>query len=146
VTVDRARRTGAVVLANATTGMPTGPTALALLEELEAQEPTVVHAWQPNAQVPGPFADLLGVWHWGNTPHTFEVEGDRLVVRLRGEVAHRFAERDGRIVGTDGYLAGEELRAVRREDGSTSHLEAATFVFTRAPYDPDAPIPGGAPA
>jgi hypothetical protein len=26
-----------------------------------------------------------------------------------------------------------------------SHLECATFVYTRTPYDPQAPIPGGVP-
>jgi D-alanyl-D-alanine carboxypeptidase len=49
------------------------------------------------------------------------------------------------VVGTGGYQSGEELHVVRRDDGSVSHLEAATFVLTRTPYDPEAPIPGGAP-
>jgi hypothetical protein len=35
---------------------------------------------------------------------------------------------------------------VRRDDGSVSHLVCATFVYTRVPYDPDVPIPGGHPA
>jgi hypothetical protein len=34
---------------------------------------------------------------------------------------------------------------VRRRDGSVSHLDVGTFIFTRQPYDPDAPIPGGVP-
>ncbi|MDX6297870.1 MAG: hypothetical protein QOI51_1727, partial [Nocardioidaceae bacterium] len=53
------------------------------------------------------------------------------------------AEGADRYVGTSGYHDGETLQVVRRTDGSTSHLECATFVFTRVPYDPDAPIPGG---
>ena len=32
---------------------------------------------------------------------------------------------------------------VRNGDGSISHLDIATFIHTRAPYDPAAPIPGG---
>ena len=52
---------------------------------------------------------------------------------------------DGRIVGLSGYHAGEELTVVRRPDGSVSHLDVATFVYTRTPYDPEAPIPGGHP-
>ena len=143
--VDRSRRTGAVLLANATTGLPTSTTGVALLEDLEDQEPSVVHAWKPNVQVPGRFAELLGVWHWGNTPHVFELDGDQLVVRLRGVATYRFAEQHGRIVGVEGYQAGEELHVVRREDGSVSHLDLATFVFTREPYDATAPVPGGAP-
>jgi hypothetical protein len=31
----------------------------------------------------------------------------------------------------------------RRPDGSVSHLDIASFRFTRTPYDPDADIPGG---
>jgi D-alanyl-D-alanine carboxypeptidase len=34
---------------------------------------------------------------------------------------------------------------VRRADGMISHLVCSTFVLTRTPYDPSAPIPGGAP-
>jgi hypothetical protein len=50
------------------------------------------------------------------------------------------------VLGVAGYHAGEELRLVRRADGSPSHLEVATFVLTRAPYDPHAPAPGGHPS
>ena len=45
--------------------------------------------------------------------------------------------------GLDGYHTGEPLRVVRRADGSVSHLDLATFRFTRTPYDPDADVPGG---
>jgi hypothetical protein len=34
---------------------------------------------------------------------------------------------------------------VRRPDGSVSHLDVATFIYTRTPYDPDVPAPGGHP-
>jgi D-alanyl-D-alanine carboxypeptidase len=85
------------------------------------------------------------VWHWGNTPFVFAMEGTELVARRNGLEAYRFAVRDGRVVGRSGYHAGEELHVVRRSDGSVGHLEVATFVYTRTPYDPEAPIPGGAP-
>ncbi|WP_422385610.1 DUF7586 domain-containing protein [Nocardioides houyundeii] len=52
---------------------------------------------------------------------------------------------DGRIVGLQGYHRGETLHVVRRPDGEVDHLEVATFVLTRTPYDPAAPIPGGPP-
>jgi D-alanyl-D-alanine carboxypeptidase len=35
---------------------------------------------------------------------------------------------------------------MRNGDGSISHLEVATFVYTKTPYDPAVPIPGGHPA
>jgi hypothetical protein len=40
-------------------------------------------------------------------------------------------------VGLDGYFAGETLRL------DPVALNLATFVFTRTPYDPAAPVPGG---
>ena len=52
---------------------------------------------------------------------------------------------DGRWTGVRGYHHGEQLRVVRRGDGSVSHLTCATFVYTRTPYDADVPIPGGHP-
>ena len=70
--------------------------------------------------------------------------GTELVGYRNGVEAYRFSVRDdGRVVGTSGYHAGEELHVVRREDGSISHLDIATFIYTRVPYDPEAPIPGG---
>ena len=44
---------------------------------------------------------------------------------------------DGTWVGLDGYYAGETLRI------APDHLDLATFVLTRTPYDPEAPVPGG---
>jgi hypothetical protein len=50
---------------------------------------------------------------------------------------------DGTWIGLSGYFAGETLRAARDADGRLSHLDLGSFVFTRQPYDPQAPIPGG---
>ncbi|BFO22967.1 hypothetical protein SHKM778_93550 [Streptomyces sp. KM77-8] len=46
-------------------------------------------------------------------------------------------------MGLEGYYAGEPLTPVRRPDGSLSHLDLGSFVFTRQPYDEAAPVPGG---
>jgi hypothetical protein len=73
------------------------------------------------------------------------MEGEELVATRRGAEVYRFGVHGGRVVGRSGYHAGEELRMVRRGDGSVGHLEIATFVYTREPYDPAAPIPGGPP-
>jgi hypothetical protein len=35
------------------------------------------------------------------------------------------------------------LRVVRRPDGSVSHLDLASFVFTREPYERGDAVPGG---
>jgi hypothetical protein len=55
--------------------------------------------------------------------------------------ASRFrAETDGTWTGLDGYYAGESLRVVRGEDGAVDHLDLGSFVFTREPYEPGAPL------
>lgn len=143
--VDPERGTGAVVLANATTGHSPAELAITLLDELESSEPTVSAPWTPTGVVPEELAEALGVWHWGNTPFAFAMEGERLVARRDGRVMYAFAVVDGRARGVSGYHAGEELHVVRRADGSVSHLDIATFIYTRTPYDPDVPVPGGHP-
>ena len=40
---------------------------------------------------------------------------------------------------------GETMDVVRRPDAAISHLECATLVYTRTPYDPDVDVPGGHP-
>ena len=140
--VDRSRRTGAVLMANATTGLAPGGLARDLLEELERREPTLPPAWQPTTSVPAELAGVPGVWHWGNTPCVVALEGDDLVMTRGGAVLERFAVRGDGLIGTSGYHACETLHVVRRDDGSVGHLECATFIYTRTPYAPGAPIPG----
>lgn len=143
--VDRIRRTGFVAFANAMTGLPATGIATTLAEELEVSEPTVPEPWRPSAEVPDLVREIVGVWHWGPTPMVFGWEGDQLVVRRNGVVGYRYRLDGDRLVGTAGYQTGETLQVVRNEDGSINHLDLATFIFTRTPYDPDAPIPGGVP-
>lgn len=143
--VDRTRRTGVVALANGTAGVPVAAFGAALLEELEQWEPALPMPWVPNEVVPGELVDILGVWHWGATPFVLACEAGELVARRRGVEAWRFTARDGRILGSRGYHAGEQLHVVRRSDGQVSHLDVGTFILTREPYEAGAPIPGGHP-
>jgi CubicO group peptidase (beta-lactamase class C family) len=145
--VDRQRRTGVVVLANATTGLDTDSVGPRLLELLEECEPSVPPAWAPVDTVPEAVAELLGVWHWGNTPHLFTWDGALLRVSLlhTGEHAESFRLGERGFVGAAGYHHGEPLHVVRRPDGAVAHLVCSTFVYTRVPYDAAAPIPGGPP-
>jgi CubicO group peptidase (beta-lactamase class C family) len=143
VFVDPERRDGVVVLCNATTGLP--------YESL----PSVffgrrgpgrrVPAWVPSTSVPELVAPLLGVWFWGNTAVELRWQNERLELRELNSPAvdDAFELRDGRLVGVSGYHRGETLHPVRRDDGSIGHLDCATFIYTRVPYDPAAPIPGG---
>lgn len=143
--VDRPRRTGAAILANGTVGVLPSTLIADLLDELERCEPTLPPPWTPSDPVRPEAGDVLGLWHWGNTPMTFTWEGSSLVQRRGGVVQGRFAVVEGRVLGVSGYHAGEHLEVVRRPDGSVSHLDLATYVLTRVPYDPAAPIPGGPP-
>jgi CubicO group peptidase (beta-lactamase class C family) len=138
VFVDRAEQAGGVMLANTTSGLDL--LVPALLADLRAAEPRVVEAWAPSpAPVP---LDLLGVWFWGPAPIVLRAQAGGLLhlgpMPGRAGRASRFAPReDGTWVGLDGYYAGETLRI------APDHLDLATFVLTRTPYDPDAPVPGG---
>jgi CubicO group peptidase (beta-lactamase class C family) len=143
VLIDRKRRAGGVVLANATTGYSPAAIAMELLDELELDEPTIAEPWLPSAGVPEELLGVPGVWHWGNTPFVFAMEGSDLVARRDGVESYRFrVTDDGRVVGRSGYHAGEEMDVVRHPDGTVHYLDVATFIYTRTPYDPDAPIPG----
>jgi CubicO group peptidase (beta-lactamase class C family) len=143
--VDRPRRTGAVVLANSTSGLRTERVASALLDVLEELEPTVPDAWAPVEGVPRAVQELLGVWHWGNTGRLFTWDGELLSVvhLLGGDREELFRLTGDGFVGVGGHHDGEPLDVVRRPEGTVSHLNLSTFVLTRTPYDPAAPIPGG---
>jgi len=148
--VDRARRTGAAVLSNSTTGLQSDAIAPELLGIVAGtREPAELSTppWRPIDDVPAEVLEILGVWHWGNTGFLFTWNGHEVVTSaLRtGEERETFAWHDGAFVGTSGYHHGERLCAVRNRDGTINHLVAATFVYTRTPYDPRAPIPGGVP-
>jgi hypothetical protein len=143
--VDPVRRTGAVAVANATVGLRGEAFTLELLDILDRTEGTMPRPWRPSADVPTAVEEILGVWHWGNTAYAFSWDGRQvLATRFSGNVrSHRFApQQDGTFLATAGYHHGERLHVVRRDDGSVSHLECSTFIYTRQPYDPDAPIPG----
>ena len=143
--VDRVRRSGAMCLANGTSGLRCQGLPIDLLGTLEELEPTIERAWAPTQHLPVTVAEILGLWHWGNTAFIFGYDGDRVLVRQLGTglPSYTFRARDdGTFVGTSGYHNGETLRVVRNEDGTTNHLACATFIYTRVPYDAAAPIPG----
>ncbi|MEU6840901.1 serine hydrolase domain-containing protein [Streptomyces sp. NPDC046716] len=137
----------AVVLANCTSGVASGTVAAELLGIVADAEPRIPEPWRPLPEVDPAVLELAGPWYWGTQIVALRLAADGAVVL--GPVAgggrrSRFrANGDGTWTGLDGYYAGEPLRAVRRPDGSVSHLDLGSFVFTRQPYDVDAPVPGG---
>ncbi|MGA3354197.1 MAG: serine hydrolase domain-containing protein [Acidimicrobiales bacterium] len=90
--------------------------------------------------------DLVGVWYWGPREYHMSLCPDGHL-ELRGIPYGRDGRfrpnGDGTYTGEWGYFAGERLEARRHADGSLSHLDIASFVFTRTPYDQSADIPGG---
>lgn len=146
VLIDPDSLVGAVVLTNGGYGLDdlTGRLVHTVLDA----EPPQAPEWVPPASVADDLRGLVGLWYWGQAPSLLRVDGDGLAfapVAGPGR-SMRFRRVDGdHFVGTSGYLEGESLRVVRRDDGSASHIEVATFVYTRTPYDPGAPIPGGHP-
>ncbi|MCD4535382.1 beta-lactamase family protein [Nocardioides sp. cx-169] len=139
--VDPATGDGVVALSSSTTGLD----ARRLPHLLLGEDPLPDAArWVPSRAVPDVVGELLGLWFWGNSAQELRWHNDTLHLRslAAGELTDVFEVRDDRIVGVAGYHRGETVEVVRRPDGSVCHLVCATFVYTRTPYDPQAPIPG----
>jgi len=143
--VDSTSGVGSVVLTNAMTGLAPETVAARLVDlvepELAAAEPEA-----PAIEVSHlPAAELGGEWYWGNT--SVQIQPAEAGFTLSAGAEERTFRHlgDDAYLGLDGYYAGERLQVVRRSDGAISHLEVVTFVLTRIPYDPAAPIPGGPP-
>nr|WP_048876526.1 serine hydrolase domain-containing protein [Saccharomonospora saliphila] len=143
--IDPATSTGAIALANATGGVGILSLVADLIALADDHEPALPE-WRP-APIDTGLLELTGLWHWGPSPHHLRVLPDGLLdlrpVSGTGR-ASRFRPLGGdRWLGLDGYYSGETLTVVRDAEGRPHHLDLATFVFTRVPYDPTAPIPGG---
>ncbi|MEU6974806.1 serine hydrolase domain-containing protein [Streptomyces sp. NPDC046371] len=139
----------AVALANATSGPLTGLVAADLVRIVAEAEPRLPEPWRPlpEAEVDQELLALTGPWYWGTYAYGLRVGAGRAVTLepLRG-VGRRATFRalpEGGWIGLDGYYAGETLRVARRPDGSVSHLDLGSFVFTREPYEPGDAVPGG---
>lgn len=146
--LDPEQRTAAAVLANATSGPGVRALARELLATLRRREPTFPAPWRPAADADRRLLPLTGSWFWGTSGYVLRL-GAAGAVSLtpavaggRGSDFRRVA--DERWIGLDGYFAGETLAVHRAPDGRVTHLDLGTFVFTREPYDPGAPVPGGA--
>lgn len=134
---------GVVLLTNTTASAALKSLPGELLLTMRDLEPAPVQPWV--AAGSADLLDITGTWHWGPAVETARIVDGHLVLGTPG------AGRGSRFrvvgpdewVGLDGYYTGEPLQVVRRDDGTVSHLDLATFRFTRTPYDPDADVPGG---
>ncbi|MFI9580814.1 serine hydrolase domain-containing protein [Streptomyces sp. NPDC052236] len=137
----------AVALCNATSGPLNGTVAADLVRIVADAEPRIPEPWRPLPEVDQSLLELTGPWYWGTQACGLRLVADRGVqlepLRGGGRGSRFVARADGSWTGLDGYYAGETLRVVRGEDGSVSHLDLGSFVFTREPYGPGAAVPGG---
>ncbi|MEU3889197.1 serine hydrolase domain-containing protein [Streptomyces sp. NPDC029041] len=137
----------AIALANATSGPLLFPVAADLVRIVAEAEPRIPAPWKPLRDVDQSLLELTGQWYWGTHAFALRLTSEGLVSLgplTGGGRRSRFrANGDGTWTGLEGYYAGELLQAVRRPDGSVSHLDLGSFVFTRQPYDEGAPVPGG---
>jgi len=134
----------AIVACNSTAGFgrSVGTDLLAILTE---NEPYCLPEWTP-ARVSNDLLDMLGSWYWGPVPFTLRLAGDVLELRREdgdGRLLQFRTDPDGGWRGIDGYQAGEPLVPVPGPDGSVTALDVGSFIYTRTPYDPAAPVPGG---
>jgi CubicO group peptidase (beta-lactamase class C family) len=145
VWADPADRSGVLCMANATSGLRAS-VATDLLDIMDTLEPPIPREWAP-APVDTGLLELTGPWYWGPAAYVLRLLPGHDVsltpISGPGRSSRFAAQADGTWLGLDGYYAGETMRLVRRADGSVSHLDLNTFVFTRRPYDPSAPVPGG---
>lgn len=145
---DPSEDTAALALANCTSGVPIAAVAADFLDAVAYHEPRIPEPWRP---LPGAVDEellaLTGPWYWGASPFALRLTGGRALELVtlsgNGRTSRFRAEADGTWTGLDGYYAGETLRVERAPDGTVSHLDLGTFVFTRGPYAPAGPVPGG---
>ncbi|MDP3968890.1 MAG: serine hydrolase domain-containing protein [Nocardioides sp.] len=135
-----------LALANGTVGLVSDAVPAQLLGVV-GPPPRTLRPWVPTEVVPTEIRPLLGLWFWGNTALEARWSSGYLELRnLAGpERVDHFALDGTDLVGIAGYHRGERLEVVPGPDGTAAHLACATFLYTRTPYDPASPVPGGAP-
>ncbi|MEV5437369.1 serine hydrolase domain-containing protein [Streptomyces sp. NPDC052682] len=147
LTMSVADDVAAIVLANCTSGPLLFTVAADLVGIVADAEPRIPSPWRPLADVDPLVLELVGQWYWGTYGFVLRLTADGLAVLEplsgKGRGSRFRCNGDGTWTGLEGYYAGEILKPVRRPDGSLSHLDLGSFVFTRQPYDEGAPVPGG---
>lgn len=113
-------------------------------------EPRIPAPWRPLRKADSAALDLVGQWYWGTYAFGLRLSADGLLalepLSGKGRRSRFRPDGDDGWVGLEGYYAGEVLKPVRRPDGTVSHLDLGSFVFTRQPYEEGAAVPGGVDA
>ncbi|MEU2910457.1 serine hydrolase domain-containing protein [Streptomyces massasporeus] len=137
----------AIALANSTSGPLLFSVVADLVRIVAEAEPRIPAPWKPLGEADPSLLELTGQWYWGTHAFALRLTADGLVslgpLAPAGRRSRFRPNGDGTWTGLEGYYADELLKAVRRPDGSVSHLDLGSFVFTRQPYEEGAPVPGG---
>ena len=145
VLVDRDSGLGGVALANGTAGLD-GGLVRDLITTVRDAEPSTGPVWSAATSIDDDALALVGTWYWGPYAYGLRLRADGLLhltgIPGPGRASRFRARDDGTWLGLDGYHAGEVLRVVRSGDDVVA-LDLGSFVFSRTPYDPAAPQPGG---
>jgi CubicO group peptidase (beta-lactamase class C family) len=136
--VDRASKTGAIVLANSMSGFDPSDAAVTLLSRVLDDDPPPEPTWRPGPPVPDHLAELTGRWWSEGSAFEFSVRGGRLEARMEQAlrttppaVFERIDDATFRTVS--GRERGELLRLTRGDDGAVRLMHWATYRVTREP-------------
>ncbi|MFI6111166.1 serine hydrolase domain-containing protein [Kitasatospora sp. NPDC051164] len=137
----------AFALSNATSGADAAQLAARLIALTAEHEPRLPEPWRPLNEVDEELLELTGPWYWGAAPNALRLRAGRVLelapLAGGGRGSCFRPEANGTWTGLDNYYAGETLRVVRGADGTASHLDVGSFVYTREPYGPADAVPGG---
>ena len=147
--VDPLTGDGSVVLANATTGLDTDGVPALLLGSDDVEAAAAVGPDRGRCRTRSPTCSACGS---GGTPRS-SCAGTRIGLGggSRCTAWRCRTVRTSSRSGTGGSSASRATTAARpctsyaATTAAISHLDCATFVYTKVPYDPDVPIPGGHP-
>ncbi|MGH3360320.1 MAG: serine hydrolase domain-containing protein, partial [Nocardioidaceae bacterium] len=136
--VDRKTATGGVVLLNATSVPDPVTFAAGIAAYAMEHEPVEREVWRPGTSLPQELTGVLGRWYAEGSGHDFSVRRGRLEARADGAPSDLppsvFERIESDLYRTrSGRESGELLRISRYPDGSVSHLNWATYRFTREP-------------
>jgi CubicO group peptidase (beta-lactamase class C family) len=138
VFVERATKTGVVVLSNTMSDFDPADTAATLLTRVLDDDPRPESVWRPGPAVSEDLAELVGRWWSEGSAFEFSVRDGRLEARM--EQAPRtsppavFERIDAATFRTvSGRERGELLKLTRSDDGSVRLMHWATYRVTREP-------------
>jgi hypothetical protein len=104
----------------------------ALTSVLDA-EPVTPEPWRPPTPPTGEAAALAGRWWWMGREYEIHTEGEAITMTGAGHWSRFVRETPDRWRGIDGENEGEILTILRNTDGIITHIDIATFIFSRNP-------------